>query len=128
MIHNALVNILENDSAVAALVGTRIYATLIPLDTAYPAVSLNQVSEFPIDALVQDTDIRKSRFQFDSVDPDFDTVKSVGTAIINVLQRYQGTAASIEVIDIEYENRIDFKDESADVFRDTLDFIVTYRA
>ena len=127
MIHDAIYDILKNDSAVAALVVERIYPTLIPLDTDLPAISFNQISEFPINALTNDTDILKTRFQFDCIANTFDQAKAIGSAVIAVLQRYSGTAATIVVIDIEYNNRVDFQEPTSDQFRDTLDFIITYR-
>lgn len=63
MIEQTLYAVLKNDSAVSALVGTRIYPLVMPQDGLLPAVVYQRVSTVPITSLDGDSGLDAVRMQ-----------------------------------------------------------------
>lgn len=128
-IHSAIYTLLTGNAAINTATDGEIYPALIAQDAGYPAIAFNEISTFPIEALAADTDIMKSRFQFDIIAEQaaYETLKDIGDAVRVLFQRYQGTVDGTEILDVEFDNRSEDFNETTRIFVDRMDFIFIYR-
>lgn len=94
VIEEAIFDHLTGDAGVAALVGTRIYPTVIPQDAALPACAYQRISG-PRD-LAHDgpTGQALARIQFTCTATSYGAVKGLANAIREALDGFSGTMGS----------------------------------
>jgi hypothetical protein len=92
---NDLYTLITSDSAVAALIGTRLYPLRIPQDAALPAVSYQLISQPGHYAHAEgDVGLRRSRVQLTVQANDYARMRSVLAALSDAVSGYRGTTGS----------------------------------
>ncbi len=89
----ALYDLLSADTAVAALVGTRIYPKKAPQGVARPYVVYHKTTRRPSQTLTGYS-IARGIWQIDAWAESFDTAETIGTAIEGALDGFRGDAGS----------------------------------
>lgn len=121
-IHGAIVAMLVADTAVSALVSSRIYPVRMPLNVAYPAISIHEISGNEDHV----TGHRHNRYQVSCWSTSFSQVQSLKEAVIDCLQRYKGVASGNKIKQISFEGSMDLYEEETKIYHIPLDFIVIH--
>ncbi len=78
-------SVLTADSAVAALLGTRVYPDVLPQASSMPACATQVVAERTIDTLTGPTELRLATVQVDCYAQAFDDAQAVADAVAAAL-------------------------------------------
>ncbi len=97
MIESALCSVLENDAAVAALVGTRVYAMPLPQDPTLPAITYQRISTVLGAGISGPESLARVRVQVDCWATTVAGVAALGQAVLNALHGYSGTVDAVAV-------------------------------
>lgn len=97
MIESALRSMLLADSAVAALVGTRVYVGRLPQSPIYPAITLEPVSEDDNNTVASVGDLRWARIEVDAWAESFAAVNALYRAINFALNGKKGTFGNSDI-------------------------------
>lgn len=127
MLGKAIYNLLSTDAGVSALVGTRIFPAVMEQGTDMPAICYTIIGADRIPALTQDTDLVNTLVQIDSYSETYPNVRDTHQAVRSAMQRYQGTNATIEVVDVTIEDERDIREEETKLFRTSVDYLITFR-
>lgn len=79
-------NVLVAAGPVTAIVGSRIYPMVKAQDVTIPAVTLQRITNVPVNALRQWTGLDQNTVQVDSWDTDYTRCRSLALAIRTALQ------------------------------------------
>lgn len=107
----------------------RMFAGLIPLETALPAIAYNFISGKPQTAIGL-TDIKeRSRIQVTIAANTYPVVKQVMDLVVDACHLKQGTFNGV-VTDSVIKDLVgpDFRDDEVGIFYQTIDFMVTHNA
>lgn len=110
LIEEALTEILTKNSAVSALVGSRIYPCDLPQNCVFPAINYHRISsvrELLMDGYIN---IAKTRFQVDCWDIKHLDVKRLGATIRKALNGFKGIVQGIDIQLIELDSDHDIPD------------------
>lgn len=121
-IHGAIVALLVADTAVSALVSSRIYPVHMPLNVTYPAISIHEISGNEDHV----TGHKHTRYQVSCWSTSFSQVQSMKEAVIDCLQRYKGVASGNKIKQISFEGSMDLYEEETKIYHIPLDFIVIH--
>jgi len=121
VIDEAVRSILAANTEVSALVGTRIYPAVLPLDCALPALSYSKISN----AYKQIAGV--PRFQISCWTEDYLQCQTLKQAVETALDGYSGTVSGIEIIRIIPLSAPDFYESETGVYHIPYDFKIIYR-
>jgi hypothetical protein len=132
MIESALHNILVNNTAVNALVGSGIYPNIIPQKAAIPAITYQQISGVRVHNMVEAVGMVKARFQFNCWAASYAKTREIAKAVRLALDNYSGTASQTVIDVIHLDNEGDMPEMMAGAdelgrYGKYLDFIVWFR-
>lgn len=113
-IEEALVAYLLADSALAALIGAKIYPDEIPQGVTYPAVFYLDISSVPLHTLVGQSVIDRPSKQFTVYASTKASAKAVANRLKALLSDYQGTLSGLEIQKIELQNELSGKYRNSD--------------
>lgn len=103
----AIFNILTNDAGVAALVVTRIYPNIVPIDATLPAIAYQRISASSEMAHDGPAGYAQARLQITMIDDDYGDCKALAAAVKAALNGYSGTAASQKIFSSHFKNEYD---------------------
>lgn len=121
MIEAALVSILKADSAVTALVGTRIYPVQLPLNCTFPAISYFNVSD-PFQRITG-----YPRIQISCWAKDYAQVLNLKSAVETTLNGYSGIVNGVNIEMIAPLSAEDYYDSDTGIYHIPYDFKIIYR-
>lgn len=104
---------LTNDSAVAALVATRIYPSRVPLGTTYPAIGYSMITS----GLNGSNNCQISRLQVDVFDSTYSGAKAIRDAVIALVNSLQNWA---------YIQGSDIYEDDTQVHHQNIDVIISH--
>jgi len=107
MLGNAIYNILSNASGVTNLVGTDIFPVQAPKNTNAPFVVYRINNTEPTQQKDGASPIDQEQVQVDTYAKTYTGAHSIATAIRSALDDYSGTAASIVIRHIWFEDQDD---------------------
>lgn len=126
----ALIAKLLATTAIAALVGTRIYPGAKPQGSALPAIVCNLISALPSYSDDGEDGIREDRIQIDCWAETYTAAKLTARAVVAALSAFQGTVSGITFQYITLDLEHDLTESGANAadypFRTSLDFNVVY--
>lgn len=125
-IEQALRDKLLADADVSALVGARVYPVVLPRNTAYPATTVQQISEARVYAMGTKGLLPASRFQFTHWSPSYGTVKDLSAKARKALDGFSGVQSSITIQLIRFAGEIDLYEPLGEVHKIAMDMIVSY--
>ena len=109
------------DAGVSAIVGTRIYAVILPQDPTYPAASYQRISGPRMQELAGATDRAMARIQIDSWAVTYAGAQSLAAAIRESLNGFIGTLTTHHAV-IRLDNERDWYESEAGVYRVIQDY------
>lgn len=127
-IENGVVTRLNAVAAVTSLVDDRIYANTLPDGKEHPAIVYQLISTLPFDSnLNSDPGKLQSRVQFTLIADSTDDRIALSNAVRSALQRFQGAAGDITILDSRLENMFDQAyDLKTDQTARIADFLIYY--
>jgi hypothetical protein len=115
VIEAGIVTLILGDTGIAALIGTRLYAVLVPEITVYPCLSyqvVSSVSQYTVDG----KEFGQKRIQFDCWASFYTDAENLKQALRNVLTAYKGTLSDgTRVLGTFREIEIDFFEANSGV-------------
>jgi hypothetical protein len=115
LIEAGIVTLLLDDAGIAALIGTRMYAVLVPETTVYPCLSyqvVSSVSQYTVDR----KEFGQKRIQFDCWASLYSDAENLKQALRNRLTAYSGTLTDgTRVLGTFREVEIDFFEANSGV-------------
>lgn len=128
LVEEALVSILRNNAAVAALVSTRIYPVMIPQGATLPVIEYRQLSGQKEHSHDANADLARPRYQFTAISASYSQAKTLAAAIVAALDNYQGTVSGVKIDAVQKQNQMDLftrtEDEGNSTFSSLVDFVV----
>lgn len=121
-IHGAIVALLVADTAVSALVSSRVYPVRMPINATYPAISIHEISGNEDHV----TGHRHNRFQVSCWSTSFAQVQALKEAVIDCLQRFKGIASGNKIKQISFEGSMDLYEEETKIYHIPIDFLVIH--
>jgi len=108
----AIVDILENDANVSAVVGDRIFPIFIPQEKAFPAITYERIDTDPKDTKDGLSTLDMPLIDIDLWGKDFKVLKDLARDVRKALDRFSGRRQSVEIQSIQFDNEIQaFSDE-----------------
>jgi hypothetical protein len=130
----ALNKYLLAQSTVTALVGTRIYPLVSPVDCEYPLIVYQEISDVPYHAMGQDASIYSPRFQVSVYAQTYLSAKTVSAAVKTALRDATGTWGGVGGVAVdrclfEFETeRLDLgNDDTKTLYFVSQDYIIWHR-
>ena len=130
LIEQALLTQLKTDSAIAALVGTRIYYVISPQDVQKPYIVISKISAVRVSSHDGSSGLANPRFQISCFALTYKEVKDIAVAVQAELEGYTGTmggAGGVAVNGCFYENETDLYEEENKLFHLALDFTLWHQ-
>lgn len=129
-IEGALTAYLLADTALKAIIGTKLYPDELPQGTVLPAVVYTKISDQKDHTLTGMSNLHRPYIQFTA----FGTTKAQAVSVSNRLQvllnDYHGILSGVVIQQIELQNELSTKDVSADgttrVCLEVLEYQITY--
>lgn len=118
---------LQAVSGVTDLVGTRVHPAPLPQGVGMPAVSYQRVSAVRESAMGSDVGVARVRIEVSSWSTQYSGAKQLATAVRAALQRFRGTSAGVEVLDVFVANDLDLFEEERELHRVLTDFDIWHR-
>ena len=107
MIANAIYSILTENVGLAALVGTRVYSSLVPERCDRPYISFRLLSVDADSTLDGHDGLMDALFQVDCIAASQDGARSVADATRLALADYKGTVGGHETLRFRFEGEMD---------------------
>jgi hypothetical protein len=114
-------------AGLSALVGTRLYPSVLPENPTYPAISYRRIDAPNVAQTHEATPagLARPRFQFDCWGTTATSAKAVGEQVRLALEGYQNKAANPRIDGIILADRRDGPRETgSNLYRDILDFFI----
>ncbi len=121
-LHGAIRTLLYNDTAVRAIVDSRIYPLKKPLEATLPALTIHKISG-PRDHV---TGHGTPRYQVSCWAESFSLVQDLSEAVISGLERYKGVASGNHIKQIVYVNSLDAIEDETGLFHVPVDFKIIH--
>lgn len=105
MIGNAIFSLLDSDGTLDAIVGSRIYPTAATQTSSLPDnyIVYTLISSQPKDTKTGISNLDFVRIQVECYSKDRDEAVTMYERVRTILDRYEGTAASIDIESIQYQ-------------------------
>lgn len=116
-------SLLISDSDLAELVGTRIYPMSAPDTTQTPLIIYQRITETH-DA---DTGLTQTRIQTDCYADTYDDVSELAQTVKTAAMHRTFIGSRETIVNITFVNAVDFRDPEARLYRQALDFIVSWK-
>lgn len=128
VIEEGIKNLLLADPGVAALIGTRITALILPPDsTCYPALTFQNISSPPPQFTLDGHEVDYMRLQFDAFGTSYGDAKRVLNAVRNVLNAFSGALSDGSRILFAYEAQsIDHFENNTRVYRALSEYVIEF--
>lgn len=127
---NAVYNILSNNSALTAVVSTRINPLRIPQESAFPAISYQLISVIPHPTKSGPSHSDFARIQINSFGTTYQSAVQVADLVRTAMQvTLPATFNSVLVQSCEYDGEAHMTEDNADfagVYHIAQDFIINY--
>jgi len=127
---NAVYNILSNNSALTAVVGSRINPLRLPQGSAFPAITLHVISNVPHMSKSGPSKTDFARVQVDIYGTTYQSVYQTAELVRTALQiATPGTFNAVTVQVIEYDGEIEMVEDQAGfagVYHVSQDYIINY--
>lgn len=122
--------LLAGAGAITAIVGTRIYPVQVPLAQPAPAIAyelISAVTQGALDASAP-THLTRSRVRVNLLGGDYDTLRTLRTAVVTALRHQRGTFGGTEVhaVFLDYEGPVSF-DQPLNLYTRPVDFIFLHQ-
>ncbi len=127
MVEKAIIARLKAFAGLTALVSTRIYSSTAPQNVVSPYVTLFRISTDRLSAMGLDIGIARARVQVDSWGATYASAKDVAEQVRAALQRFRGTSATIEILDVFILGEQDFYESDTLIYHVTTDVEAIYR-
>ena len=121
-VHEVIRSLLIADTAVTALVSTRIYPVHMPLDATIPNITIHEISG-PEDYV---TGHGFPRYQISCWSESFSGAKAIKDAVKACLNRYKGIVSGLDIHNISYLNSEDLYEEEVRLYHIPMDFQIVY--
>lgn len=121
-------NLMSTNVALKAVVPvTRMYAGVIPIDSAYPALCYNLVSSDDVTSIGMTTMKSRSRVQVTAVATSYPAVKALADKVRVACNLKRGTFNGVVTDSVIMDNiGADYRDDETGVFYSTLDFNIVH--
>ena len=104
IVGKAIYNLLSNDAAVSAIVGTKIYPELAAADVKAPYIVYSVVSNSPSQRKEDGDGIDLANVEIYSFEDSYTDAVDLGVAVRDALDRVGGTYSGVKVQSISYTN------------------------
>lgn len=121
-------NLLSNNVALNAVVpASRVYASIIPLGTALPAIAYMLISNVEETSIGMTTNRLRSRVQITIAAKTYPSVKQIVDLVVSACNHKQGTFNGIQVDSVIKDVvGADFRDDDEGIFYSTVDFRIAH--
>jgi hypothetical protein len=119
-VQTAVITILEANSTVTTLLGTRIYPGILPVAPTLPAMRFNKVAGSG--GTTTGPDLVMSRLQFDIYAYTSLESEAAAKAVYNALRRWSGTSDGLNISDITLDYMQTIFEPTTNVYRSIMDF------
>lgn len=117
-------------SDVTDLIGTspkRIYPQVLPQKPTLPALTYTRIDGERFYTLSEDIGMPDATIQIDSYAASYRAAKELATAVRVALQRWDGVAAGVTVLDVRLLGDRDLYDDEVEASRVSADYVVQHR-
>ena len=121
-----IVSLVLSDAPTIALIGNRLYPSKITEGEAQPSVSFFIVNTTSVYAQGTSATFFRSRVQFDCWGISASSASGVASALMTLMNGYNGTVLSKRIWSILLEDRFTTYEQDAELCRESMDFIFTY--
>lgn len=121
-IKNILYAAMAGDTAIAAIVGTRIYPLKLPQGPTYEAVSYQRISSTGVNG---NTALRESRWQFSCWGDTYEKATALAAAVKALFEGYTNTTSTPGIKMALVVNELDNYDDTVKTYRVIVDVIFT---
>ena len=125
-IEEALYTRLSTHAGLSALVGTRIYPSVMPQGVILPAVTYRQISGARVHAMGSDAGLARPRFQLSCWSTTYSQAKDVAAQLRAALQRWRGTLGGVTVQDTFIKDESDLFEPDTGFHRVELEFEINH--
>ncbi len=125
-VEKALVTILKADSAVAALVVTRVFFADAPQTPPVPFILMTRIGTQYVHSLNSNAGLSRARIQLDCYAKTQKEARSVGQAVKTALDTFRGIDSDVTIQAVLLLDSMDGFDESPELRRVTQDYHVWY--
>ena len=115
--------LLLSDSDLAELVGTRIYPMSAPDTSLTPLILYQRITE----THDSDTGLSQTRIQTDCYADTYDDVSELAETVKNAAMHRTFIGSRETIVNVTFVNAVDFRDPEARLYRQALDFIVSWK-
>lgn len=126
----AAYNILSNNAALTAVVGTRINPLRMPQETAFPAITLHAISNIPNPSKNGHSKSDFTRVQIDTYGTTYQSAYSVAELVRTAMEvATPGVFNGVTVQVIEYDGEVEMSEDNAGfagVYHVSQDYIINY--
>lgn len=93
-------------TGVTSLLGARVNPLKLEQNTTYPALTYRVVGRTPTSVFTEDADLSSTVMEIESFGSTYAAARSLAEAVKGALQRWSGTAASITVQQVFFEDEL----------------------
>ncbi len=126
-IEEALYTRLSNHGGLSALVGTRIYPSVMPQGVTLPALTYRKTGGARVHAMGSDPGVARPRFELSCWSTSYNEAKDVGAQVRAALQRWRGTVSGVTVQDAFIKGEADSFEPDTGLHRVDLDFEINHQ-
>jgi hypothetical protein len=124
--HAAIYAILAANAGVTALVSTRIYKDEGLQNATYPCVVFYQSDGWSEETLTSSSGIRYAEYEVMAFASTHIAAYNVAEAVRTALNRYNGSAGGVTVLDIKVTGESSEKDDNIGMFLKSIEILATY--
>lgn len=127
MIDASIYDLLTGDTAVAAIVGTKVYPVQAPKNAVAPWIRWQRISRIQPRDLAAVGGLVRTRIQFDCIAENYTASRALSEAVRAAVQNWQDVAEGVD--DADAENNRDNYEQIADKFyhNASLDVVITHQ-
>lgn len=122
----AMVTLMNTDSAINALLAGRVYPNLIPEGSPLPALQYQQISDVPVMAHTGFCNLQTTRYQVTFQAATYAAVRQLARAIKRRFNGYKGVVGDLRIDRCVVENDTDTYAETALIPGARMDILITH--
>lgn len=127
LLDEAIFSRLSGFAGISALVGARVYPTLMPQKPTLPALVYTEISNVPDYVMGGQSGIAGARYQIDSYATSLSAVKALAEQVRLALSGFRGTLVDVIIDHVEKQNSTTLYEEETALHRVTADYLFFYR-